>query len=267
MVSQSGKSTLLLGAGIALMVAMAPAASASAAESGYSGPTVTATTSNPADGTIMPKFQTQSLRAQAGGTEGSYSVTIDSAPTAVQSGDQFTIQAHSTGFAAGNWVNVWTRLPDGTQLDAGGRVEQNDTFSIPVRLVAPGTTQVQLSIGTWPSEQWSQAVKVDVAPPPVGGAQAAVYDNLSGVPVIVATSNVASQVGANAADHEFVYYRYGAGGASHMASRNFPVGPTPTVQTTQTTTPASSRESVAKPVPGTAVAVSMAWCSGPGCLA
>jgi hypothetical protein len=148
-------------------------------------PPVVQTSSNPPDGTIMPKF---GERSKLLASNGAFSVSIDSAPQSVDPGQDFSISGHATGFDSGVWINAWVRLPDGTQLDDGGLISADGTFTIPMTLIYPGETKIQVSAGKWPEEQWSQAASIAVSK----GADTAVgvaYHNLAGGVVIVGSDH------------------------------------------------------------------------------
>ena len=132
----------------------------------------------------MPNFTQENLTANAG----QYSVSIDSAPTHAQVGQGITISGHTTGFAPGNWVNVWVRLPDGTQMDDGGTIAAYGSFTLPATLVYPGVNTIQISAGSYPDEQWSTPVNVNVHSAGRFAAQGVVYHNLAGRPVVIAAA-------------------------------------------------------------------------------
>ena len=179
--------TLAIAAGLAVT-----GASAATAET-ISPPQVVPSSVNPPVGSIMPRFSDSRHLLRAGSDQ--FSVTIDSAPTTANPGQPVTITGHTSGFTAGNWVNAWVRLPDGSQFDDGGLVTENNTFSIPMTLMYPGRNTIQVSAGTWPTEQWSTPLTVDVTTTPtykkdIGGTAVGVmYHNLHGAPVIVAEAD------------------------------------------------------------------------------
>lgn len=151
-------------------------------------------------GSIMPNFDgtdsqlqanrsTNGLRAGTSvGDSPTFTVSIDNAPTSAASGQALQISGRTTGFSAGNWINAWVRLPDGSQLDDGGLIANGDQFTLPMTLVQPGVNQIQFSAGAWPAEQWSQAVTVNVSADQLPLSDTGVgvaYHNLSGRVVLI----------------------------------------------------------------------------------
>ena len=96
-------------------------------------------------------------------TVSSFGVDITSLRTKMYSGVQGRIKASSWGFADGNWANVWIRpVGQSAWTDGGGNWVNAGNFSIPVAYPKAGDWQVQLSLGAWPAEQYSQIVTVTV---------------------------------------------------------------------------------------------------------
>lgn len=186
--------TAALSAGAVLTATLALGAAAAAPAQAATGgrPDVVPTTSAPANGTIMPNFSAKQTLRSAG--QSPYSVTIDAIPTTATPGERLTITGHTTGFSAGNWINAWVRLPNGTQVDDGGLVAADGSFTIPVTLEYSGTNTVQVSAGTWPSEQWSSPVNITVGAPqgPIGSATGVVYHDLTGHPLVATAANTMS---------------------------------------------------------------------------
>ena len=179
--------TISLGlASIALVAVGASAlgSPATATESSAGAPEVVAESGNAPVGSIMPNFTQRDLSPQGD----QYSVTIDAAPRSAQSGQPITITGHTTGFAPGNWVNVWVRMPDGSQLDDGGTIANDGSFTLPATLMYPGENTVQVSAGAWPAEQWSAPVPVSVEGGLSTSAKGVVYHDLTGRPVVVAAA-------------------------------------------------------------------------------
>lgn len=179
--------TITLGlASVALVAIGASALSspATATEPSPAAPEVVAESGDAPVGSIMPNFAQRNLAPQGD----QYSVTIDSARRSAQSGQPIAITGHTTGFAPGNWVNVWVRMPDGSQLDDGGAIANDGTFTLPATLMYPGVNTVQVSAGAWPSEQWSAPVPVSVEGGLTTSAKGIVYHDLTGRPVVVAAA-------------------------------------------------------------------------------
>ena len=189
------------GLGSALLVGLvAGGANASTGEGPERVPFPVATTANPPAGSMMPNFPLGQGRLAS---QGDFSVKITEIPPTVESGHEFPIMAQTTGFTAGNWVNVWVKGADGSQLDAGGMFTTGDQISIPARLITPGATSVQLSVGSWPAEQWSQSVPINVLNPPSSSKEAEVFHTVTGDPVIVAAYNFAFGGGTREAHFNF----------------------------------------------------------------
>jgi hypothetical protein len=94
-----------------------------------------------------------------------FSVNMAYFDESVRSGNQSAIIGTSDGFSDGNWVNVWIRGKGDTQwTDSGGNWVRAGKFSIPVTYPTTGDWQVQLSLGAWPEEQYSQIGDVTVKP-------------------------------------------------------------------------------------------------------
>lgn len=92
----------------------------------------------------------------------SYSVTITSVPAKARAATQVYINGRSTGFSDGNWVNAWIIRPNGSQYSAGGNWVKAGKFALPVSFQSAGAYQVQLSLGQYPQEQYSQIVPITV---------------------------------------------------------------------------------------------------------
>ena len=186
--TQVGRFSAIVGAGATIAIgisAFAPTG-AMAAETEDTAPRTTVTSKNPGRGTIMPNFSQEALPSS---TNPGFAITIDSSPAHVRPGEEFTIRAHTTGFAPGNWINVWVKQADGSMLDAGGFLDEGDgQVEISARLVAAGATTVQLSSGTWPQEQWSQPISIEVSEPELNSVAAVAFHDLSGKPIILATT-------------------------------------------------------------------------------
>ena len=177
--------TRLAAAATAGALVLGAAAPVMATQSPVTSPGVVAPSPTAPVGSIMPNFTQQKLTANSD----QYSVTIDSVPTTAQVGQGITVSGHTTGFAPGNWVNVWVRLPDGTQMDDGGMIAADGSFTLPATLVYPGVNTIQVSAGSYPDEQWSAPVNINVAF--VGRsipAQGVVYHDLAGRPVVIAAA-------------------------------------------------------------------------------
>lgn len=180
-------------AALALIAGLAITGASTAAAATVSPPPVVPNSVNPPAGSIMPRFSDSRPLLRASADE--FSVTIDSAPTVANPGQPLTITGHTTGFSPGNWVNAWVRLPDGSQFDDGGVITDGNTFTIPMTLMYPGRNTIQLSAGTWPTEQWTAPLNVDVTTTPtykkdIGGTAVGVlYHDLHGAPVIVAEAD------------------------------------------------------------------------------
>lgn len=180
-------------AALAMVTGLAVTGASPATADPVSPPPVVPNSVNPPVGSIMPRFSDSRplLRASAD----AFSVTVESAPTTANPGQPLTITGHTTGFSPGSWVNAWVRLPDGSQFDDGGVITGSNTFTIPMTLMYPGRNAIQLSAGTWPTEQWSAPLYVDVTTTPtykrdIGGTAVGVlYHNLQGAPVIVAEAD------------------------------------------------------------------------------
>ena len=182
-------------------------------------PPVVPTSTDPGTGTIMPKFTDSNPPALRGSASSdNYSVTIDSAPASAAPGQRVSITGHTTGFSAGNWVNAWIRLPDGTQVDDGGLIAADGTFTIPMTFEYPGTNTIQISAGTWPAEQWSATVPVAVGTATSASDQATgvVYHNLTGHPVVVTAAN--TKAGFRGATFSFCPSR--GGSCEHQVATN-----------------------------------------------
>lgn len=245
---------------LAALVSVGSALAAPMAQATESGaiPQITAPTASPADGTMMPNFG-PGLKA----TDPQYTVSIDSVPNSTIPGQVINVQGHTTGFSPGNWVNVWVQQPDGSQLDAGGMFTTGSTFSVPLDLVASGYTKVQVSVGKWPEEQWSQSVQVYVPQPVNGAASAVVYNNLAAQPVIIGTSNK-TMSGFGGGYHTYTNFTYSTCGASMQMSNWFPVNGQPgnNVQTTYTTVgQCANPDFTPAPTVGSSTSISMAWTS------
>lgn len=113
----------------------------------------------PAD--VMPPPVSGALK---GTDQGPYSVTIDKFPSTL-SNKTNNITTSSTGFSDGNWLNVWIR-PVGTStwLDDGGNwVPSGSGVSSSISLpysATPTQWEVQVSLGQFPNEQYSQIVQI-----------------------------------------------------------------------------------------------------------
>lgn len=188
--SRIGRTAAVCVSGAALMAVVvggAGVSTAAAAEpSPGQAPLSVETTATPPTGSMMPDFAAKPAQV---GSPCRYSVAVTGIPATVQSGQSFTINARTTGFDAGNWVNVWVKRADGTQLDAGGMVTTGSQISVPARLITPGVTEIQLSVGSWPNEQWSQPIAVTVTNPPTSATEAEVFRTADGNPVILAAYN------------------------------------------------------------------------------
>lgn len=176
-----GISTVIVAAASVMMLgSLAPA---TASESPSGAPEVVAPSADAPVGSMMPNFGQDELTSQAA----QYSVTIDSVPTSSQIGQQITVSGHTTGFAPGNWVNVWIRMPDGSQMDDGGTIAADGSFTLPATLAYAGVNSVQVSAGAWPNEQWSAPVNVTVGADGTStAARGVVYHDLAGQAVVVA---------------------------------------------------------------------------------
>lgn len=215
-------STLAVVVGVATVVALGTTtAPATAVE--VAPPPVVPTSSAPPNGTIMPKFTETAVPMLRGSSSADpYSVTIDSAPTAANPGQRVVITGHTTGFAPGNWVNAWIRLPNGTQVDDGGLIAADGTFSVPMTFEYAGTNTIQVSVGTWPAEQWSVSLPVQVGTDTqsTDRASGVVYHDLSGHPVIVNAAN--TKAGFRGAT--FSLCPSGGGSCEHQVATNTGTG-------------------------------------------
>ncbi len=209
-------SLVLVAAVVAGSVAAIPAAHAETV-----APTVVPNSANPPVGSIMPNFQRESVskKPMLRSGEQSYSVTIDSVPTQVAPGKTFTVTGHTTGFAPGNWINAWVRLPDGQQFDDGGIVTSGGSFTIPMTLTYPGAQKIQISAGKWPTEQWSQPVTVNVDASSYSSGVGVLYHDLNGNPVAVMSGS-----GDTSDPRSPVYFSLNYGNFSTVASAS-QVGP------------------------------------------
>ena len=91
-----------------------------------------------------------------------YSVTITNIPSQARAASQVMVRGTSKGFSDGNWVNAWITGPDGIQRSAGGNWVRAGKFALPVSFPSAGKYTVQLSLGAYPEEQYSQIMPVTV---------------------------------------------------------------------------------------------------------
>lgn len=96
-----------------------------------------------------------------------YTVKITGAPAVATQGATITIKGSSTGYNPGNWVNAWVQQADGQWVDSGGNITEGSYFSLPATLKTSGLQSLQLSIGTYPENRWSNVVPINVAETPV----------------------------------------------------------------------------------------------------
>lgn len=73
-----------------------------------------------------------------------------------------TVKASSCGYGPGNWALLWVTGPDGEQM-VNGAGKETDEFGnvwlVPNVNYPAGTEYtVQVSVGAWPNESWSQPV-------------------------------------------------------------------------------------------------------------
>lgn len=144
--------------GVASSAAAAPVAT-TASTSATSGGTQELSNENAAENGVTVVAPSQLAAVQKAVN---YSVSIKSMPSTARAGSQTYLTGTSTGFSDGNWVNAWITGPDGVQRDAGGNWVKAGKFTLPVTFPAAGKYTVQLSLGAYPEEQYSQKVSVDV---------------------------------------------------------------------------------------------------------
>lgn len=91
-------------------------------------------------------------------------VSIVSAPSSWVRYVPMPMTLSSFGFSRGNWVNVWVTAPDGTRESQDGHFIRNtdEPKAFANFCHGPGTYQVQVSMGAWPEEQWSNIIDVQV---------------------------------------------------------------------------------------------------------
>lgn len=145
---------VLSAAGLAALVVVAGATTASAATPDVQ----TLTPETPASAgvsVVAPQDAAQQAPVN-------YSVSITSVPSKARAASQVFIAGKSTGFSNGNWVNAWITDQSGHQVSAGGNWVKAGKFTLPVSFQKAGNYTVQLSLGQYPEEQYSQIVPITV---------------------------------------------------------------------------------------------------------
>lgn len=208
---------------------LAPTAAFAQDSSPESKPTVSATVTQPEQGTIMPNFDHKVIAKSGINATSDYSVAIDSvSQAAVAAGQTVTITGHTTGFADGTWVNVWIKQANGTMYDAGGFITESSTFTTTATLMTPGNTTVQLSAGAYPAEQWSDNSVVNVREIQAGTYAYAIYHDLSGKPVLLSRANLQGVPAGPQGTNTVFHYSYpgvlrGEGAFSPTKVGNLPI--------------------------------------------
>ena len=251
--------TGLTAGGIAAFGLLVPATAASAAET-IERPTVSSqATSTP--GSIAPNFSLRSDGTATPTKKTGPSIKLTSLPKTATPGEAVTATAEVSGYSVGNWVNAWIRLPDGTIVDAGGAPSTSATeVSLPVRMLSPGVNQVQLSLGSYTNEGWTQASSVTVSEPAPQTSAAVAYRKLNGITVIKATANVQAVPGPD--HYQQSRLEYGATTKFTFANdEGEPTVLTPaaTSRTVYATTfsPGGTNQSLSDTAPGSAVAMTV----------
>ena len=139
----------------AAAISLPLAASAASAEELAPAPTTAITVVDPAPIADAPTLVGTPLPA---------SVTITGAPDTWVQYAPMPMQLATTGFSAGNWVNVWVTNPDGTRESQDGHLTKKEGTPAAFAnfMHGKGTYKVQISMGAWPEEQWSQIIEVQV---------------------------------------------------------------------------------------------------------
>lgn len=110
-------------------------------------------------GVVVTSSSVRKSRVDAG-----FSVKIVRFKSETKASKPGVLLGRSTGFSDWNWVNVWIR-PRGSSVwvDGGGNWVRAGLFRVPVAYPDSGVWEVQLSLGAYPFEQYSEIEKVVVS--------------------------------------------------------------------------------------------------------
>lgn len=148
-----------------LVIAMSAITLFAGATVGIAGPASAAEISPVAESvvTATTDVSAPTLGAPLVGTPLPASVSITSAPDHWKRYVPMPMSLATTGFSTGNWVNVWVTNPDGSRDSQDGHFMESTSPKAFANFVhGPGTYKVQVSVGKWPEEQWSQVISVRV---------------------------------------------------------------------------------------------------------